>query len=226
MVLLKAPANGIVTFNTAGSTFDTVLHLTGTPPSNLTPSASTMIGGFFSSEVKFNAVRRRLSGAVVGFGGAGGGSRGLQSQRNDPAAPCLSWSLKARQSRWRGGDAGGAGAECGSLLPMVRQRPGDPRRYGGLLPHCQRAEQNALRYTCACAATGAQAVEIESLPATIQIGAETLYDKLRIRCSGRRVAIASQSFVKNAGGSVARGYSGSQVFNTFGGTKDGRTESR
>ena len=36
MVLLKAPANGIVTFNTAGSTFDTVLHLTGTPPSNLT----------------------------------------------------------------------------------------------------------------------------------------------------------------------------------------------
>jgi alpha-tubulin suppressor-like RCC1 family protein len=54
----QAPGNGIATFRTQGSVFDTLLGLyTGSAVSNLTTIASDEdLGGFFTSEVRFNAV--------------------------------------------------------------------------------------------------------------------------------------------------------------------------
>jgi hypothetical protein len=54
----QAPGSGIVTFSTAGSTFDTVLAAyTGTAP-NLTQIAQDDDrGGFLASEIQFNAVQ-------------------------------------------------------------------------------------------------------------------------------------------------------------------------
>ncbi len=70
-----APATGIATFRTQGSVFDTLLGIyTGGTVSNLTTIASDEdLGGFFTSEVQFNA----LAGtsyhiAVDGFAGGSG----------------------------------------------------------------------------------------------------------------------------------------------------------
>jgi hypothetical protein len=70
-----APANGVATFRTVGSTFDTLLGIyTGTSISNLVAVASDEdSGGFYASGARFNT----LAGvtyhiAIDGFGGASG----------------------------------------------------------------------------------------------------------------------------------------------------------
>jgi hypothetical protein len=68
----RAPANGIVTFNTAGSLFDTVLAVyTGSSLTNLQEvAANDDAGGGLTSEVMFNAVAGTdYHIAVDGFGG-------------------------------------------------------------------------------------------------------------------------------------------------------------
>ena len=70
-----ALVSGVATFNTVGSTFDTLLAVyTGTVVSNLTAVASDDdSGGFFTSAVTFNAVAgTQYQIAIDGFGGAAG----------------------------------------------------------------------------------------------------------------------------------------------------------
>ena len=56
----KAPSTGIVTFSTVGSTFDTELAVfTGTPGNLKDVGSDDDRGGFFASEVKFNAIQER-----------------------------------------------------------------------------------------------------------------------------------------------------------------------
>ncbi len=71
----QAPSNGIATFRTQGSVFDTLLGVyTGGTVSNLTTVASDEdLGGFFTSEVQFNAVAGTdYQIAVDGFAGGQG----------------------------------------------------------------------------------------------------------------------------------------------------------
>ena len=224
----KAPAGGIVTFNTAGSTFDTVLAIyTGTPPNNLTlVGIDDDRGGFFSSEVKFNAVLgTTYLVRVVGFGGAGGRiTVAFNLNETTQRLPVL---IVEPQSQTVALGAAATLAVLAQGTDLSYQWFANGQAIPGATADSFRIasvqEQNALRYTVRVrSGTGAQAVEIESLPATIQIGAETLArDKFKNSpLLGGASQVASQSFVKNAGGSVARGYSGSQVFNTFGGTKE------
>jgi hypothetical protein len=70
-----APANGIATFDTEGSAFDTLLAIyTGTNVTNLTATASDEdSGGFLTSLVKFNVTSgSEYQIAIDGFGGVGG----------------------------------------------------------------------------------------------------------------------------------------------------------
>ena len=88
----KAPASGIVTFSTDGSTFDTELAIyTGTPPNNLTLAGSDDDrGGFFRSEVKLNAVQgTTYLIKVAGFHGATGRIVGISgSTKRACDCPC------------------------------------------------------------------------------------------------------------------------------------------
>jgi uncharacterized delta-60 repeat protein len=71
----QAPTNGIATFRTRGSDFDTLLGVyTGDTVSNLTTIASDEdLGGFFTSEVQFNAMAgTNYEIAVDGFAGGEG----------------------------------------------------------------------------------------------------------------------------------------------------------
>jgi hypothetical protein len=71
----KAPASGVVTFSTVGSTFDTLLAVyTGTAVNSLTEMASDEDrGGFLTSELEFNAIAgAEYQIAVDGFAGASG----------------------------------------------------------------------------------------------------------------------------------------------------------
>ena len=70
-----APATGIATFSTRGSSFDTLLGIyTGPDVGNLTPlAADEDSGGFLTSQASFNAVAgTEYLIAVDGFGGASG----------------------------------------------------------------------------------------------------------------------------------------------------------
>ncbi|MDA1273734.1 MAG: immunoglobulin domain-containing protein [Verrucomicrobia bacterium] len=70
----RAPGNGIATFSTAGSSFDTVMWIyTGTSPNLTAVGADDDRGGFLSSEVRFNAVQGTAYLInVKGFEGATG----------------------------------------------------------------------------------------------------------------------------------------------------------
>jgi hypothetical protein len=84
----RAPANGIASFNTLGSTFDTLLAIyTGTSVSDLTEvAADEDSGGFFASAVTFNAVAgTEYAIAIDGFGGVSGNA-------------ALNWSFEATEA--------------------------------------------------------------------------------------------------------------------------------
>jgi uncharacterized membrane-anchored protein len=70
----RAAQNGIATFNTTGSSFDTVLGVyTGTSPNLVVVASDDDRGGFLSSEVRFNATQGTTYLINVnGFGGATG----------------------------------------------------------------------------------------------------------------------------------------------------------
>ncbi|MBI4658430.1 MAG: immunoglobulin domain-containing protein [Verrucomicrobia bacterium] len=228
----KAPATGIVSFNTAGSTFDTVLAIyTGTPPNNLSlVGIDDDRGGFFNSEVKFNAVQgTTYLVKVVGYGGAAGRIVvNFKLQETTQRLPVL---IVEPQSQT---------VALGAAVTLAVVAQGTDLSYqwlanGVALPGATDTsyritnvqEKDALRYTVRVrSGTGAQAVEIESLPATIQIGAQETSARDKFKnlpiLGGSTTPVATQSpwLNKQAGGSVARGYSGSQVFNTFGATKE------
>jgi len=79
-----APTNGVATFSTVGSSFDTLLAVyTGSSVDALTPvSSDEDDGGFFTSLLQFNArAGTNYAVALDGFSGAQGGF-------------VLSWSLE------------------------------------------------------------------------------------------------------------------------------------
>ena len=90
-----APANGIVTFRTTGSSFDTLLAVyTGNTLGTLQAVASDDdSGGFFTSAVSFNAAADTpYQIAVDGLGGARGQHRvelGAASHRRTRSGDCL-----------------------------------------------------------------------------------------------------------------------------------------
>lgn len=95
----RASANGVATFATAGSTFDTVLAVyTGSTPGGLTEVAANDDGGsYLTSVVRFNAVAGTdYQVAVDGFAGAEGGV--VLSWDFDPGAPPLPRIAVAPQS--------------------------------------------------------------------------------------------------------------------------------
>src|SRR5262245_50688235 len=84
----RAPANGIATFNTRGSSFDTLLAVsTGTGFTNLVPVfADDDRGGFATSQASFNAsAGTEYLIALDGFGGQAGNI--LLTWTLDSAAP-------------------------------------------------------------------------------------------------------------------------------------------
>ncbi|MBI2947185.1 MAG: immunoglobulin domain-containing protein [Verrucomicrobia bacterium] len=230
----RAPQSGIVTFTTVGSTFDTELAVfTGVAP-NLTAVASDDDrGGFFSSEVKFNAVRgTTYLVQVKGFGGAAGkivvGFKLQQTAQRLPeitSAPPLVQTVTAGQP---------------VTLRVETRAQADPLSYQWFkddtaIPGATQnqytilsvRDSDAARYTVRITANppGQSPVSIESLPAIVQIGTtgSSAVDKFKSAPSlsgGPQLQSLSGDFIKNAGGSVARGYSGSQVFNTFGASKE------
>jgi len=225
----RAPASGIVTFNTAGSTFDTVLAIyTGTAPNNLTlVGADDDRGGFFNSEVKFNVVlNTTYLVRVIGYGGAAG--RIVVNFKLDETTarlPVITTEPKS-QVVSAGANVTFTVAAQGTALTYQWYANGTalPGATAELYTVTNVQEKDALRYTVRIrSGAGAQAVEVESLPATIQIGTpqDSARDKFKnVPILGGTTPFANQSLIKNAGGSVSRGYSGSQVFNTFGATKE------
>jgi hypothetical protein len=225
----RAPASGIVTFNTSGSTFDTVLAIyTGTAPNNLTlVGADDDRGGFFNSEVKFNAVlNTTYLVRVIGYGGAAG--RIVVNFKLDETTARLPVITTEPQSQVvsAGANVTFTVAAQGTGLSYQWYANGTaiPGATSELYTVTNVQEKDALRYMVRIrSGTGAQAVEVESLPATIQIGTaqDSARDKFKnVPILGGTTPVANQSLIKNAGGSVSRGYSGSQVFNTFGATKE------
>ena len=89
-------------------------------------------------------------------------------------------------------------------------------------------ESDAVKYTVKVTSDsqGANPLTVESLPAIIQIGADSpAVDKFKNapRLGGQtQLQSLEREPGKQAGGSVARGYSGAQVFNTFGPPRAGR----
>jgi hypothetical protein len=90
-----APADGIVTFRTQGSAFDTLLGVfTGTALDDLTlVSSDDDRGGFYTSQVEFNASRgTRYQIALDGFGPGGAGGEftvGWELEETDEQVPVM-----------------------------------------------------------------------------------------------------------------------------------------
>ena len=228
----RAPQGGIVTFTTVGSTFDTELAVfTGVAPNLTTIASDDDRGGFFSSEVKFNAVQgTTYLIQVKGFGGAAGKIVvGFKLQQTVQKLPEIITAPTANQI-----------VTLGQPVTLRVDARGDALTYqwfanGTAIPGATQnqyvissvREADAARYTVRITATtaGQSPVSIDSLPAIVQVGTtgSTSVDKFKNAPSlsgGQQLQSLSGDFIKNAGGSVARGYSGSQVFNTFGATKE------
>lgn len=228
----KAPVSGIVTFNTRGSTFDTLLAIyTGTPPNNLALLASDDdSGGFFTSEIQFNAVQGTTYYVnVKGFGGSGG--RIVVTFKLEETAQQLPVLVTGPQSQLvaRGANVTLNVVAQGTALTYQWFTNGVAllNATNPTLALSNVQDKDAVDYTVrVTSGAGAQAVAIDSLPARIQIGntATLTEDKFKNapRLGGGSPARASLTgnAVKASGGSVARGYSGSQVFNTYGSTKE------
>ncbi|MDA1274719.1 MAG: immunoglobulin domain-containing protein [Verrucomicrobia bacterium] len=231
----RAPSSGIVTFNTAGSTFDTLLVVyTGTPP-NLTEIArDDDRGGFLASEVPFNAVQGTTYLVnVQGFGGAAG--QIVVSFNLNATAQQLPVLTIVPQSRT---------AAVGSAVTFTVSAGGTNLSYQWLrngaeiagqtttslnLSNIQEADASNYSVRVTSSGTGTP-VSVETLPALLQIStANTLSEDkflnaprlsggVQLQSLGGSLVIPPPS--KQAGGSVARGFSGSQVFNTFGASKE------
>jgi len=228
----RAPQSGIVTFTTVGSTFDTELAVfTGVAPNLTEVAADDDRGGFFASEVIFNAQQgTSYLVRVRGFGGAAGkivvGFKLQQTAQRLPeitSAPPLVQTVTSGQPVTLRVEARGDALTYqwlnnGTAIPGATQN-----QY--TIPSVR--DTDAARYTVRITANppGQNPVSIESLPAIVQVGTtgSSAVDKFKSAPSltgGQQLQSLSGDFIKNAGGSVARGYSGSQVFNTFGATKE------
>jgi hypothetical protein len=232
-----APSSGIVTFNTIGSDFDTVISVYSGATNNLTLVASDDdSGGFFNSQVTFNAVQgTTYQIAIVGFSGTVGvGDVGHIVISFQLAQSVVPLPVITRQPQSQTVPTGSnvtftvqAQGNALSYLWLVNGTP-IPTATGPSLVIANVQESDAAQYTVKVSngTTGAGQVTVESLPAILQIATvnTAFEDKFKNapRLGGGAVALAGLSLqpILNSGGSVARGYSGSQVFNTFGSAKE------
>lgn len=231
----KARSSGIVTFSTVGSTFDTKMTIYSGTPQNLTLiDSDDDRGGFFNSQVRFNAQQGvNYLIKVEGFEGATGRivvsfkleatQRLLPVIRTAPASQTVTAGSPVRFSVL----ADGAGL---TYQWLFNDQPiANATRTELVLSNVQ--EQDAGRYTVRITAAGDPPLFIDSLPAVLQIvqtGAveNSAVDKFKsaptIGSSGPQLQFSLMPVRpgKSSGGSVARGFTGSQVFSTFGATKE------
>ena len=232
----RAPSAGIVTFDTAGSTFDTVLTIyTGTPDNLTLIATDDDRGGFLASEVRFNAiVGTTYLVNVKGFGNAGGQIVvSFNLNATSQQLPVLTTSPQS------------VTATVGDSVSFLVVAEGTDLAYqwlrngveiaGETNPTLQLAnvqESDALSYVVRVTSTTvvANPVSVESLPALLHVGtvdslsedkflnSPRLTGGVQLQNVGGSLVIQPPS--TRAGGSVARGFSGSQVFSTFGASKE------
>jgi hypothetical protein len=228
----KAPATGIATFNTIGSTFDTVLTIyTGTSP-NLTEVVSDDDrGGFFASLASFNAVQGTTYLInVKGFGGATG--KVVVGFKLAPTTQKLPVIVGQPQSRT---------VPEGTDVTLSVQAEGTALRYqwqfnGKPIPRATSAswtvpavlDSDVGNFTVRVSSgPDASALTVESPTAALQVGTETTsaQDKFknapRLGGTGPRLAgLGLESLLQPAPDFVARQFSGWLSFSTVGSGKE------
>jgi len=217
----KAPSTGIATFSTAGSTFDTVMTIyTGTPGSLVEAGSDDDRAGFFASLVAFNATQGTTYLInVKGFGGASG--RIVVGFKLQTTAQRLPRILVQPQSRTE---------TVGAVVTFNVQAQGDNLSYqwlangaviGGATSSALTLrgvdDLDVAKYSVRITSgAGAAAPVLESLPAYLQIGSESISMQDKFKNAPRRAGglLASALSGVPADG-VARGFSGTLVFTTL-----------
>ena len=232
----RAPGSGIATFDTAGSTFDTVLTVyTGTPDALTLIATDDDRGGFLTSRVRFNAfagVTYLVS--VKGFGNAAGQivvSFDLQSTSQQLPELLVSPQSLAVVA---GSDVNLLAVANGTDLVYQWLRNGEEIA-GATVPSLHLSnvqESDALSYSVRVTSltVAANPVSVKSLPALLHVGTvdSVSADKFlnAPRLSG---GVAVQNVAQSGSielrslrdaGAVAGGFSGSIAFSTFGATRE------
>jgi len=260
-----APANGVATFRTVGSTFDTLLAVyTGTSISNLvTVAADEDSGGFYASGARFNALAGvEYEIAIDGFGGSVGQfifnwellltNAYLPVITNQPASQTVAPGGIAvfRVAARLGCRDGHHDCRHEDRDPPGHGHPGDddelltyqwflnkqalPGATNKLLTISNVNEAVLGNYSVRVADAPA---EVESLAASLQINLTgQLVEPVQAMDKFLDAALAPAQLRLGSGGgafgagdgfqpaSIARGYTGTQVFNTSGSITEGGEE--
>ena len=227
----RAPSSGIVTFSTSGSTFDTLMTIyRGTPPNLVLVESDDDRGGFLSSETRFNAVQGTTYLIKVdGFGGATGRIvLSFKLQVTDLRLPVI---VSGPQSK-------SVSAGSSAVLSVAAQ--GTQLSYqwfanGVSIPNETRPdlelrnvqEKDVAQYTIrVTSGSGANQTSMESLPASLQLGAPNVAarDKFKQALAAAGAALqslgVSSGSAKDALSSTASGFAGVHIFSTFGATRE------
>ena len=232
----RAPGTGIATFDTAGSTFDTVLAVyTGTADALTLIASDDDRGGFLTSEVRFNATAgTTYLISVQGFGNAVGQIVvSFDLVATSQQLPVLTNSPQSVAATV-GSDVSFVAVATGTDL--VYQWLGNgteiPGETGPTLQLTNVQEADALSYSVRVTSTTvvANPVSVESLPALLHIGTVNSLSADKFLEAPRLTGgVALQSAEKTerielrslrAAGAVVEGFSGALAFSTFGATKE------
>ena len=229
--------SGVVTFTTAGSSFDTLLAVyTGNTLTNLTPIASDDdSGGFYTSSVTFNAVAgTEYSIAVDGaYGAQGNIILNSSFQLLAPAVPQI-LSQPVDQVTSVGGSAAFSVSAGGPGLKYQWYFDGAPLA-GATATSLQLtniSQAQVGQYKAAISSSGGQII---SAPASLQIGmvdgaidldseAHDKFQALSYAGAGYVTKTTMRTLFTGTGrtgfhkltGGTSRGYTGMQVFSTYG----------
>ena len=232
----RAPVSGIATFDTAGSTFDTVLSIyTGTPDALALIATDDDRGGFLTSKVRFNTtVGTTYLINVKGFGNAAG--QIVVSFNLDATSQQVPVITVSPQSVTAvvGKDVSFMVVAEGTDL--VYQWLGDGTEITGessaTLQLLNVQEADALSYSVriTSATVAVDPVSVESLPALLHVGtvnslsvdkflnAPRLAGGIALQRVDRTPSPESLSVL--AGSPIAEGFNGSISFSTFGASKE------
>jgi hypothetical protein len=223
----RAPANGVVTFTTLGSLFDTLLGVyTGDDVASLTPvAANDDSSGLLTSRVQFNAVAgREYHVAVDGFGLAVGNA--LLKWTLDTTTQLLPVITALTGNQTVGeGESLSLGVTVDQPLVSFQWLHNGvpiPGETNSLLKISKVSSQNVGSYTVRLALgdwtliSDSISVQINNTDGQVQRTAAA-YDKL---FEATAAPSASRSFSRAKSGSVSHGYSVSQTFSTSGAGRD------
>ena len=232
----RAPSSGIATFDTAGSTFDTVLSVyTGTADALTLIAEDDDRGGFLASKVQFNAtVGTEYLFSVKGFGNAAGQIVvSFDLQTTSQQLPVLAVSPQSLVTV-AGSDVNFTVAATGTDL--VYQWLSNGVEISGetgstlQLSNVQDADAMSYAVRVTSLAGAANPVSVESLPALLHVGtvnslsadkflnAPRLTGGAAVQSVNERTPIQSRSL--RAAGAVAEGFSGTLAFSTFASAKE------